>query len=133
MAFFEVSREVNASVETVWERITDWASHGEFVPLTKIHNTDDGFNARTGIGAFGFNDPMRIEEWEPPHRCRLVKTGRVVRGWAEIVIEPTNAGSFLTWREELTVWGVPRFVDPLQRRVAAKLFSRVVDGLLDGI
>ena len=39
--------------------------------------------AVTAIGPVGFTDTMEIVEWDPPHRCVVRHTGRVVRGEAE--------------------------------------------------
>ena len=78
----------------------------------------------------GFNDPMEIVTWNEPSFCRLEKRGRAVKGWAELSVEPHGDGSRVTWREEIRVTGVPRALDALTRRASARLFSRVIDGLL---
>ena len=126
---FEIVREVPLSQEAAFERVTDWVRHGDFVPLTTIRLTDTGFVARTGVGPVAFDDPMDVVEWEPPRFCRLEKRGRVVRGWAEITVEPLDLGSRITWRELARTRGV---VGPLTRVEAAlgrRLFDRVLAGL----
>lgn len=130
MALIEIVREVDLKPDEAWRRVTDWPAHGQFVPLTKVTLTSTGFLARTGIGPLGFDDPMDVVTWEQPSLCRLEKRGRMVKGWAELTIEPHNSGSRVTWREEIRVWGVPRLFDGLTRLASARLFSRVVDGLL---
>ncbi|MEO6606331.1 MAG: SRPBCC family protein [Aeromicrobium sp.] len=130
MALIEIVREVDLNPVEAWRRVTDWPAHGRFVPLTKVTMTSTGFLARTGIGPIGFNDPMDVVTWDEPTFCRLEKRGRLVKGWAELAIEPHNGGSRVTWREEIRVWGVPRLLDGLTRWASARLFSRVVDGLL---
>lgn len=100
------------------------------MPLTKIRTTDTGFVARTGIGPVGFDDPMDIVTWTEPSFCRLEKRGRLVKGWAELSVEPAGDGSRVTWREEIRVTGVPRLFDGLVRGSSRRLFSRVIDGLL---
>lgn len=158
MARFEVERRVHAAAAEVWERVTDWPAHGGRVPLTRIVGVSDpatgvgaGFTARTGVGAVGFDDPMEVVAWSPPApgrpvgRCRLVKRGRVVLGWAEIEVHgpqapPRPGGDAgpdagrgpvrVVWREELGVRGVPRALDPLVARSARVVFARVLDGLL---
>lgn len=158
MARFEVERTVRSSAVAVWERLTDWPAHGGRVPLTRIVGvsapaTGVGarFTARTGVGAVGFDDPMEVVEWSPPRagrpagRCRLVKRGRVVRGWAEIEVyggvcgpeadaapEAGRGRVRVVWREEIGVRGVPRALDPLVARTARLVFTRVLDGLLRG-
>jgi len=113
-----------------WRRITDWQEHGAYVPLTSITLTPDGFDAFTGVGRLGFHDPMDVVEWRPPTYCRLEKRGRVVKGWAELRVEPHGDGSRVVWREEIRVTGVPRAFDGLTRASSTGLFSRVIDGLL---
>ncbi len=130
MREFTIVREVTLPPEEAWARLTDWERHGEKVPLTTIRTTTDGFVARTGLGRLGFDDPMRIVELDPPHRCALVKTGRVVLGHAELSVEPTPAGSRVVWRESIAIRGVPRFADPLLVASGRRLFGGVIDHLL---
>jgi carbon monoxide dehydrogenase subunit G len=130
VAQFEIVREVRLTPDETWRRITDWPAHGRFVPLTKVTNTPHGFLARTAVGPVGFDDPMDIVTWDKPSFCRLEKRGRVVKGWAELRVEPHGEGSRVRWREEIRVTGVPRALDGLTRRASARMFGRVIDGLL---
>lgn len=130
MALIEIVREVRLDPAEAWARVTDWARHGDFVPLTRIALTPQGFDAFTGVGGVGFHDPMDVVEWREPSFCRLEKRGRVVTGWAELQVEPHAAGSRVTWREDIQVWGMPRFMDGVTRASSRALFSRVIDGLL---
>ena len=130
MALIEIVREVPLSATEAWARVTAWQRHGEFVPLTRISLTSDGFDAFTGVGRIGFHDPMEVVEWREPSFCRLEKRGRVVTGWAELSVDPVPAGSRVTWREDLHVTGMPRFMDGVTKASSKALFSRVIDGLL---
>ncbi|MET0468675.1 MAG: SRPBCC family protein [Aeromicrobium sp.] len=130
MALIEIVREVALTPVEAWARVTDWRRHGEFVPLTTIALTPHGFDAFTGIGRVGFHDPMDVVEWREPSFCRLEKRGRLVRGWAELEVEPHGTGSRVTWREDIQVRGMPRFMDGVTKASSRALFSRVVDGLL---
>jgi len=128
---FSVEREVALEPQQAWDRLTDWPRHGDHVPLTRIRVTDDGFVARTGIGMFAFDDPMTIVLTEPPRLCRLVKTGRVIRGDAELRVVPHGArGSRVTWTETIGVRGVPDWAGGLVRWSGRLLFGRVLDRLL---
>jgi hypothetical protein len=83
------------------------------------------FVARTGIGRFGFDDPMTVELWQPPGgnapgdgpgRCEVVKRGRVVRGRAGFSVVPLHSGrSRVDWDEDVTVTPhrVTRLAGPL--------------------
>lgn len=130
MALIEIVREVRLSPAEAWQRLTAWERHGEHVPLTRIALTPTGFDAFTGVGRLGFHDPMEVVESREPAFCRLEKRGRVVTGWAELVVEPHGDGSRVTWREDIHVRGMPRFLDGLTKASSRALFSRVVDGLL---
>lgn len=131
MALIEIVREVRLTPADAWARLTAWKRHGEFVPLTRIELTPNGFDAFTGIGRVGFHDPMEIVQWRDGEFCRLEKRGRLVTGWAELSVAPTAAGgSRVTWREDIHVKGMPRFMDGITRASSDKLFSRVIDGLL---
>ncbi len=131
MALIEIVREVHLTPAEAWRRLTDWQQHSSFVPLTTIALTPNGFDAFTGVGRVGFHDPMDVVEWREPTYCRLQKRGRVVNGWAELSVAPLGEGSRVTWREDIRVTGVPRALDGLTRASSTRLFSRVIDGLLD--
>lgn len=130
MEGIEIVREVPLTPDEAWARITDWPRHAQAVPFTTIHRTPNGFVARTGVGRLGFDDPMRVVENDPPRYCRLVKDGRVVTGYAEILVEPSGTGSRVTWRESLHVRGVPRAFAGLERWSSRLLFGRVLDDVL---
>jgi hypothetical protein len=58
--------------------------------------------ARTGIGPAAFTDTMVITEWDPPRRCVVRHTGRVVRGAGVFEVRPAGAGgSEFRWTELL--------------------------------
>lgn len=130
MALIEIVREVRLPPGEAWARLTDWRRHGEFVPLTRITLTPQGFDAFTGLGRIGFHDPMDVVESREPQFCRLEKRGRIITGWAELEVEPHALGSRVTWREDIRVWGMPRFMDGVTKASSRALFSRVIDGLL---
>jgi hypothetical protein len=131
VAQIEIVREVSLSPAESWARVTAWQRHGEYVPLTRIALTPNGFDAFTGVGPVGFHDPMEIVEWREPSYCRLEKRGRLMQGWAELEVEPHGTGgSRVTWREDIHVRGMPSYMDGVTQASSRALFSRVVDGLL---
>jgi hypothetical protein len=140
---FFLERTAPLPLDEAWRRLTRWERHGDAVPLTRITVSTPGptgvgtrFVARTGIGPWGFADPMEVTLWRPPADgepglCRLEKRGRVVLGRAELEVVPGPGGrSRVRWREELRVRGLPSAADPLLRRAALTLFGRVVNRLL---
>ena len=58
--------------------------------------------AFTGLGRVGFLDTMVITGWDPPRRCVVDHTGRVVRGLGifEVVPDGPSASTFV-WTEQL--------------------------------
>ena len=142
MPSFVASQDTALSPAAAWARITDWPRHARYVPFTAITVPTGGpnrvgtvFLARTGLGQFGFDDPMEVVEWtEPgdgtPGRCRLVKRGSVMLGWAELLVEPAPAGSRVTWTEDLTVARLPRLADRVTALSSRLLFTRVLKRVL---
>jgi hypothetical protein len=125
----EIVREVPLPPDEAFARVTNWERHGEIVPLSSVRLTDTGFVVRSGWGRVGFDDPMDVVAWDPPRFCRVEKTGRVIRGWAEIGVAPSASGSRITWREVAHVRGVPPFLASLERAVGRVVFRRLLAGL----
>lgn len=127
-----------APVEDLWEALLDLPATADPVPLTRAVG-DPGevtlgwsFTARTGVGPLGVDDVMHVTSLQPPAghepgRMRIVKTGRLLDGWAEITAAADGAGaSILTWVEAVA----PR---PLPLRVLApdRLVALSTDALLE--
>lgn len=141
-------RIVGAPPPAVWAAVTDFAAHAQAVPLTTIHG-DAGepdlgwrFVARTSVGPLTVDDPMRITLWSPlgqgedpqSGRFDIVKEGRVLAGWAQVVVEPgpTPSSTRLTWREEIDLAPLALLTRPRPLRRAAdlataRLFDRAID------
>ena len=144
MAPVEVRRTVTTPLDAVWDALTDFAAYGRWIPLTSMR-TEPGparlgwaFGGFTGLGPVGFLDSMLVVKWEPPldgeARFAVRKTGRVLRGWADVRLAATDAGGTdVVWREEI----VPRpetlgrLVAPAADRVTARLFADALDGMLE--
>jgi hypothetical protein len=150
VALFEVRRESGLSASQAWARLTDWCRHGDFIPFTVVSVTSTAdvsapgipgqgrgamFVARTSLGPLRFDDPMEVTYWQPPDDsagvCRLVKTGRVVTGWAVLTVTPTTAGCSISWREDAAVRFTGALLSWPTRILAARVFGRLVDKLLE--
>jgi uncharacterized protein YndB with AHSA1/START domain len=120
-----------ASAERTWRALTDWPSHGRWVPLTGVRvltPSGRGVGARfvghTGLGPLGFDDPMEVVEWREPSdgvvgRCRVVKQGQVVLGEVSFEVTPrASGGSTVTWTEDVQIVPV-RWTRPLAPLVSA--------------
>ncbi|MFF4895417.1 SRPBCC family protein [Streptomyces sp. NPDC001068] len=143
MVTFLLQRTVPLPIDEAWRRLTEWSAHADAVPLTRVTVLTDPptrvgtvFVARSGLGPLAFEDPMEVTVWEPPEdggpgRCRLVKRGRVVRGWAELAVHPGPGGrTRVSWHEELAVRGLPSALDPLVHGTSRAVFGRAVNTLL---
>jgi hypothetical protein len=135
---------VDAPVDEVWRAVTDWAGQSEWMLGTRVWATEQdgvgvggGVAAFTGVGRAGFLDTMVITRWEPPHRCDVRHTGRVVRGTGRFeVFALRQDRSRFVWSEELDLplgpfgragwplvrpafaFGVQRSLDKLARSLA---------------
>jgi hypothetical protein len=124
-ALLEVSSHVmvRAEQERVWQAAVDWPRQREWVRATRVRGgqgTGAEVIARTGIGPIGFTDTMVITEWDPPRRCVVGHTGRVVRGLGVFEVEPHGDQCAFIWTERLEL---PRLLaggigGPVVRRLA---------------
>lgn len=111
MSSLELVVPVAAPAAEVFEAATDWEGQGEWMLGTRVRGTTQGgkgvgggIAAFTGIGRIGFLDTMVITAWDPPHRCDVLHTGRVVRGTGAFVVRSiTEQTSEFVWSEELVL------------------------------
>ena len=123
---------VPAAQDEVWRAVVDWPGQHRWVLGTRVHG-GHGLGATvvawTGIGPLGFTDTMVITEWDPPRRCVVRHTGRVVRGAGAFEVTPCGTGFEFRWTERLEL----PLPGPLQRlgwRAARPLAQRVMDSSL---
>ena len=110
---------IDAEPETVWRAVVDWPRQREWIWGTRVnggHGTGAGVTGRTGLGPVGFTDPMVITDWDPPRRCIVRHTGRVVRGTGTFEVAPFGPGSEFRWIEHLQL-PVPPAVGALAARM----------------
>ncbi|MEV0617458.1 SRPBCC family protein [Nonomuraea sp. NPDC050404] len=134
-----VAVHVPAPPERVFELITDWPRHQDWMFMTTARRTGEHtLEAYTGMWPFGFLDTMTITHWEPPALMRVEHTGRVVRGRGAIRVTPRPGGSRVVWAEELLLpfgvlgqaaWPLAR---PLTLALARRSLHRLAALLSDG-
>ncbi len=144
MSVVTVTRASASPPGQVWAALTRFPAYGSALPLTTVR-TDPGrprlgwsFTGLTGLGPLRFADSMLLTAWEPPcsdrpgGRFRVVKTGRLLDGWAEATVTPAATGSLVTWTEEILLrpWPFRRVSGPLLAPLTARLFGRALDRLL---
>ncbi len=111
MEHVELRIAIKASQDSVWRAITDWTRQGEWMFATKVevtseisHDVGASLAAFTGFGPLGFLDTMVVTHWEPPVRCDVNHTGRVVQGTGTFIVERVSDNeSVFVWSEDLTI------------------------------
>jgi hypothetical protein len=95
---------VRADPHDVWNLMTDWSRQHEWIWATRVRG-GQGLGATvvgwTGVGPVGFTDTMIISEWDPPLRCVVRHTGRLVRGSGIFEVIPVGTECEFRWTEEL--------------------------------
>lgn len=111
MEHVELSIEISASAEEVWRGITNWPAQSQWMLGTKVNGVDGAaqevggrISAFTGIGPIGFLDTMTITRWEPPYRCDVDHTGKVVMGTGTFLIQALGESRCrFVWSEDLRI------------------------------
>lgn len=104
----KVSVDVAAPPGQVWAAITDWEGQGDWILATTVRQRSAAreglgteIEALTGVGRFAVRDTMRVTEWDPPRRCTMQHTGRLIRGRGIFDVVARSGGSRFSWTEEL--------------------------------
>ena len=132
MSLVPVSLTISAGVtvaadpRAVWDLAVDWAAQQRWIWATTTsggHGLGAVVTGRTGIGRASFTDTMVITEWDPPRRCTVRHTGRVVRGEGVFEVLPRENGAEFRWTEriappEVLVALVPAALRPAFTRLA---------------
>jgi hypothetical protein len=119
---------VRADADRVWRTATDWSRQHEWIWATRVRG-GQGLGATvtgwTGLGPVGFTDTMVITEWDPPRRCVVEHTGRLIRGAGIFEVRADGPESEFGWTEDL-VLPLP----PALGRVAAAVIRPVAERAL---
>jgi carbon monoxide dehydrogenase subunit G len=107
-----VSTEAAAPADRVWDLLTDWDRHDEWmIGTTATGGTGTGarVEARTALGPLGFTDTMIITGWHPPRngrdgRCVVRHTGALIRGVGRFEVRELDSGmTRVTWTEDINL------------------------------
>ena len=105
MAELVVTLDVDAPAQPVWEALTDWELHDRWMLFTRAsggRSEGASIEAVTGVGRLSVRDTMTIVVWEPPRRCVVRHTGRVVRGSGAFEVQVLGPDrSRIVWSEWL--------------------------------
>ncbi len=108
-----------APIEKVWARIADWSGQGEWMLATRVWVTSEiSEGVGTSIAAFtgpahriyprfsslGLLDTMTVTTWQPPTRCDVIHTGKILKGTGTFQIESTGShSSTFYWSETIDI------------------------------
>jgi hypothetical protein len=129
---FELSRIVSMTPDAAWQRLTDWRSHGEWIPLTHVEvdaADPDSFTAWSGIGKrLALEDRMKLVEQSVDggiRRAHIAKLGPVLVGEAEFSVSPgiTPDSAVVQWRESVSVPHLPKVLAPVAAWIGKFLFT----------
>ena len=104
-----ISLTVPAPVDSVWKKIADWQSQGEWMLQTKVWVTSQesegvgtSIAAFTGIGKLGIMDHMTVTSWEPPTVCDVLHTGKIIKGTGRFQLSAlTPQSTRFDWSEDI--------------------------------
>jgi carbon monoxide dehydrogenase subunit G len=95
---------IAADPDRVWQLAVDWSRQRDWIWATRTtggHGPGANVTARTGVGPVAFTDTMLITEWDPPRRCTVTHTGRIVRGDGVFEVLPRDGRSEFRWTERI--------------------------------
>jgi len=132
---------VAAPPEAVWAAVVDWEGQARWILLTGVtvepgeRGVGQRFTARTSLGPIGFEDPMEVIRWDPPHRADVAHQGTLVRGTGSFVVTPAPGGAWFTWVEDLDPPGGRlgtlglRAIEPVVRAGLRASLRRIARGI----
>jgi carbon monoxide dehydrogenase subunit G len=103
-----LSIRIDAPIQTVWDRIADVSTHGEWMgdvdSLAFEGNQRQGQGTllvvATKVGPFRISDRMLFTEWNPPRQMTIDHQGSV-KGFGEFRLSPVGGATEFVWTEEL--------------------------------
>lgn len=104
-----ISLEIEAPIQKVWVELANWEKQSDWMLQTKVWVTSKiqsgvgtQISALTGIKKFGILDTMEVTNWQPPHICDVIHTGRVIRGTGRFELTAIDAArTRFDWSEEV--------------------------------
>jgi uncharacterized protein YndB with AHSA1/START domain len=104
-----ISLEIEAPIQKVWDELAKWEKQSDWMLQTKVWVTSTiqsgvgtQISALTGIKSFGILDTMEVTNWQPPHICDVVHTGRVIKGTGRFELTAIDAArTRFDWSEEV--------------------------------
>jgi hypothetical protein len=112
-----ISLTLACNQERAWHAIADWEGQGNWMLQSKVWVTSQ---IREGVGtsiaaftgpfyksypkfaALGLLDTMVVTNWQPPIRCDVLHTGKVLKGTGTFeLIEISQSATRFNWSEDI--------------------------------
>jgi hypothetical protein len=112
-----ISLTLACNQERAWHAIADWEGQGNWMLQSKVWVTSQ---IREGVGtsiaaftgpfyksypkfaALGLLDTMVVTNWQPPIRCDVVHTGKVLKGTGTFeLVEISKSATRFNWSEDI--------------------------------
>jgi len=112
-----ISLTLACNQERAWQAIADWEGQGNWMLQSKVWVTSQ---IREGVGtsiaaftgpfyksypkfaALGLLDTMVVTKWQPPIRCDVLHTGKVLKGTGTFeLIEISQSATRFNWSEDI--------------------------------
>ena len=113
----QISLNLPCSRERAWQAIADWEGQGSWMLQSKVWVTSE---IREGVGTtiaaftgpfykryplfskLGLLDTMIVTTWQPPVRCDVMHTGKVLRGAGTFeLVEISEKTTQFNWSEDI--------------------------------
>jgi len=127
---FDAKVTLAMPVEQVWQKLTDWGGHGEWIPLTRIDLDPQDHNRFVAWSGFGrklaLEDRMHATDLQFDGQrgtCHVDKLGPVLVGFATVEVAAEGSNTRVLWHEDVTVPYLPKFLSGVVGKTAAALFA----------
>lgn len=109
MARIEATTHIEAPPAAVWIELVDWEAQPRWmhdarsvaVRTDRREGTGVVLRCMTAVAGLTVTDDMEVTDWVEERRLGVRHLGRLIRGVGVFELEPTPAGTHLTWWEEI--------------------------------
>jgi carbon monoxide dehydrogenase subunit G len=137
MARYHASIDTQQTPEAMFTYLSDFSTAAQWDPgVVEAERLDDepigkGTRFRLVAAFIGRRTPLtyRIVEYDPPHKVTFVGENATVTSRDQIVFEPAEDGTRLTYDADLQLKGLLRVIDPLLQLA----FNRTGDCAVEGL
>ncbi|MFA9444353.1 SRPBCC family protein [Egicoccus sp. AB-alg6-2] len=122
------------AVLTTWERQPQWMLDARAVEVLTPQREGLGVTVRCPTNLLGatVQDVMRVTGWDVPRRLEVTHLGSIITGSGAFELESDDAGTHVTWWEEITPpfgrlgeFGASRLALPVLRRIFGRSLANL--------